>query len=133
MFTRSTLYAIIAGLSFTASAEDTVTITGSTSASHIVEVLAETYTKATPDTNIEVQGIGSSAGIQALKKGVSDLGMSSRYLNTDEIKPDVETVLIAHDGIAWWCTKTIRSPTCHVNKSSRSIRVKSPIGKTSEG
>ncbi|KLV02046.1 phosphate ABC transporter substrate-binding protein [Photobacterium aphoticum] len=100
MFTRSTLYAIIAGLSFTASAEDTVTITGSTSASHIVEVLAETYTKATPDTNIEVQGIGSSAGIQALKKGVSDLGMSSRYLNTDEIKPDVETVLIAHDGIA---------------------------------
>ncbi|PSU36113.1 phosphate ABC transporter substrate-binding protein [Photobacterium lutimaris] len=100
MLTRTTLCALIASLTFSVQAKERVTVTGSTSASHIVEILAETYSSNHGETQIEVQGIGSSAGISAVKQNVADLGMSSRYLKPDEITPDISTVTIAHDGIA---------------------------------
>ncbi|WEM45737.1 phosphate ABC transporter substrate-binding protein (plasmid) [Photobacterium sp. DA100] len=100
MLTRATLCALIASWTLSVQASETVTITGSTSASHIVEVLAETYSTEHKDTQIDVQGIGSSAGITAVKRNVADLGMSSRYLKPEEINPDIITVTIAHDGIA---------------------------------
>ncbi|PSW15944.1 phosphate ABC transporter substrate-binding protein [Photobacterium rosenbergii] len=100
MLTRTTLCALLASLAVSVHANETVTVTGSTSASHIVEVLAETYSSENKDTHIEVQGIGSSAGITAVKQNVADLGMSSRYLKAEEINPDIITVTIAHDGIA---------------------------------
>ncbi|MBV1841161.1 phosphate ABC transporter substrate-binding protein [Photobacterium ganghwense] len=100
MLTRTTLCALFAALAFGAQAKETITVTGSTSVSHVIEVLAETYSSEHTDTLIAVQGIGSSAGINAVKKNAADLGMSSRYLQTEEINPDIETVTIAHDGIA---------------------------------
>ncbi|UXI04046.1 phosphate ABC transporter substrate-binding protein [Photobacterium sp. TY1-4] len=101
MLTRATtLCAIFASLAFNVQAKQTVTVTGSTSVSHVVEVLAENYSNAHQETFIAIQGIGSSAGIAAVKKEAADIGMSSRYLNADEINPDVTTVTIAHDGIA---------------------------------
>nr|WP_170111214.1 phosphate ABC transporter substrate-binding protein [Photobacterium sanctipauli] len=100
MLTRTTLCALIATLTFSAQAKETVTVTGSTSVSHVVEVLAETYSNEHKGTSVDVQGIGSSAGITAVKQNVADLGMSSRYLKPAEINPDVQTVTIAHDGIA---------------------------------
>ncbi|MGF1681524.1 phosphate ABC transporter substrate-binding protein [Photobacterium minamisatsumaniensis] len=100
MLTRTTLCALIATLSFGVQAKETVTVTGSTSVSHVVEILAETYSTEHNNTLIAVQGIGSSAGIAAVKRDVADVGMSSRYLKVEEIKPDVQTVTIAHDGIA---------------------------------
>ncbi|UTV30088.1 phosphate ABC transporter substrate-binding protein [Photobacterium atrarenae] len=101
MLTRATtLCAIFASLAFHVQAKQTVTVTGSTSVTHVVEVLAETYSNTHQDTFIAVQGVGSSAGIAAVKKDAADIGMSSRYLKAAEINPDVTTVTIAHDGIA---------------------------------
>ncbi|MGF1692247.1 phosphate ABC transporter substrate-binding protein [Photobacterium kagoshimensis] len=100
MFPRATtLLALCIGLTFNAQAE-TLTVSGSTSASHIVEVLAETYSADKNDNQIAVQGIGSSAGITAVQKGVARLGMSSRYLTEDEIQTKLNSVTFAHDGIA---------------------------------
>ncbi|MDO6707040.1 phosphate ABC transporter substrate-binding protein [Photobacterium sp. 1_MG-2023] len=78
----------------------TVTVSGSTSVSHILEVMAETYQQNHPSTLVAVQGTGSSAGISAVKQNASELGMSSRFLKEDEIGSDISTTMIAHDGIA---------------------------------
>ncbi|WP_261858458.1 phosphate ABC transporter substrate-binding protein [Photobacterium sanguinicancri] len=100
MFPRATtLLALCAGLAFNAQAE-TLTVSGSTSASHIVEVLAETYSAENKNSQIAVQGIGSSAGITAVKQDVAELGMSSRYLTDEEISSKLKSVTFAHDGIA---------------------------------
>jgi phosphate transport system substrate-binding protein len=88
---------VLSPISF-ASSETTVTIAGSTSVSNVMEVLGETYQKKT-GINVEVQGMGSSAGIVAARNGTTLLGMSSRELTIDELT-DVDTTVIAHDGIA---------------------------------
>lgn len=82
-----------------ASAKSTVTIAGSTSVSNVMEVLAETYQKKT-DVDVQVQGMGSSSGIVAVKNGTTTLGMSSRELTSDELTADMHSTVIAHDGIA---------------------------------
>ncbi len=61
-----------------------ITITGSTSVTPFVEQLAERYQELHPDRQINVQGLGSSAGIQAAENGTAALGMSSRHLEADE-------------------------------------------------
>ena len=115
MLTRATtLCAIFAGLAFNVQAKETVTVTGSTSVSHVVEVLAETYSQANTETFIAVQGVGSSAGINAVKQDAADIGMSSRYLKVAEINPDVQTVAIAHDGIALVVNKS--NPVTNLTK-----------------
>jgi len=82
-----------------ASAKTTVTIAGSTSVSNVMEILAETYQKKT-GVDVQVQGMGSSSGIVAVKNGTTTLGMSSRELTSDELTADIHTTVIAHDGIA---------------------------------
>lgn len=110
----TTLWAIFASLAFSVHAKETVTVTGSTSVSHVVEVLAETYSNTNKDTFIAVQGVGSSAGITAVKQDAADIGMSSRYLKAAEINPDVSTVTIAHDGIALVVNKS--NPVSNLSK-----------------
>ena len=61
-----------------------VNISGSTSVARVMDVLAEEYNKTHPDDYIAVQGIGSSAGITMVNKGVVEIGMSSRYLTESE-------------------------------------------------
>ena len=80
-------------------ANSTVSVSGSTSVSNVVEVLAETYQKSTNNI-VDVQGTGSSAGILAVKNGISMLGMSSRELRNSEVTPFLEQSVIAKDGIA---------------------------------
>ncbi|KDM89930.1 phosphate ABC transporter substrate-binding protein [Photobacterium galatheae] len=99
LYRLASLLAFITLLPMQAQAK-TITVSGSTSVSHVLEVLAETYQTQHPDTQIAVQGTGSSAGIAAVKQNASELGMSSRFLEDDEIRPDVESTIIAHDGIA---------------------------------
>lgn len=77
-----------------------MTISGSTSVSRIMDVLVEEYNRSHPDNFIAVQGIGSSAGITMVSKGVSELGMSSRYLTEAESTHDFKVVPIAYDGLA---------------------------------
>lgn len=87
-------------LSLNVQAKETVTIVGSTSVSHIMDVLADTYSSTHKDTTIEVQGIGSTAGITAVKQGAAEIGMSSRVISRAELDDNYKAVTIAHDGIA---------------------------------
>jgi phosphate transport system substrate-binding protein len=74
-------------------------ISGSTSVSPFVEHLAEIYHREHPGTNIGVQSLGSTAGIQAAISGVAPLGMSSRDLAPDEAE-QLEQLVIARDALA---------------------------------
>ena len=75
-----------------------ITISGSTSVGPTMEVLAQEYEKNN-DIKIEVQQVGSSAGIKNTIDGTSNLGMSSRDLKYEEAQSLDETQ-IAIDGIA---------------------------------
>ena len=77
----------------------TVTVSGSTSVAHVMEVLAENYQSVT-DKIVEVQSTGSSAGIRAAKNGTSMIGMSSRNIKQSELSSDTKEIVIARDGIA---------------------------------
>ncbi len=55
-------------------------VTGSTSVAPFAEHLAEIYQRQHPGTTINVQSLGSTAGIRAAIDGVAELGMSSRDL-----------------------------------------------------
>ena len=76
-----------------------ITISGSTSVGPTMEILAEDYQKANEGTTIEVQQVGSSAGITNTIDGTSQIGMSSRNLK-DEEKSELKEYQIAIDGIA---------------------------------
>lgn len=76
----------------------TVAISGSTSVGPLAEKLAMKYEEQV-DVNIEINQIGSSAGIANAISGVSEIGMSSRDLKDEEIAEGVEPVTIAYDGI----------------------------------
>lgn len=77
----------------------TVSISGSTSVEPIMEKLKEAFEEKNGGVTIEVQGIGSGAGIKNAMQGVSDIGMSSRDLK-DEEKGSLKETTIAYDGIA---------------------------------
>lgn len=87
-------------LSSQAALAQETTISGSTSVSRVMDVLAEEYNKTHPDNYIAVQGIGSTAGITMVNKGVSDIGMSSRYLTDREQDEKLKVFPIAFDGLA---------------------------------
>ncbi|NKF51957.1 phosphate ABC transporter substrate-binding protein [Shewanella sp. WXL01] len=78
---------------------ETVTVSGSTSVAHVMEVLAENY-QASAGATVEVQSTGSSAGIRAAKDGTSMLGMSSRNIKDGELTDSTKEIVIARDGIA---------------------------------
>lgn len=80
-------------------AGDSVSISGSTSVAHVMEVLAENYSNGNNKT-VEVQSTGSSAGIRAATDGTSMIGMSSRDIADSESKAQIEEIVIARDGIA---------------------------------
>lgn len=81
-----------------ASGGQLISISGSTSVGPLVEKLAMNYEK-TEEVKIEVNQIGSSAGIANAINGVSQLGMSSRDLKQEEIESGLEEFVIAYDGI----------------------------------
>ncbi|MGL5335167.1 MAG: phosphate ABC transporter substrate-binding protein [Enterovibrio sp.] len=81
-------------------AKETITVSGSTSVTDIMEVLSEKYQSKNPNVFIEIQGTGSSAGIKASQNGSSMLGMVSRSLTNEEKSPELKETIIALDGIA---------------------------------
>lgn len=76
-----------------------ITVAGSTSVQPFAELLAEEYMREHPGTGINVQGGGSSAGIQAALTGAAAIGMSSRELKPDEAR-QLKPITIALDAIA---------------------------------
>ena len=76
----------------------TVTLAGSTSIMPFTEKLAEHFMIDHPEFVINVQGGGSTAGIQACLNKTIDIGMSSRELKQEETI--LNEILICHDGIS---------------------------------
>ena len=111
----TTLWALCTTMAFNAQANDSVTITGSTSVSHIMDILVEHYSIQYPNNKINVQGISSSAGIVALQTGTAEIGMSSRMINADELDDNYTITPIAHDGIV-----IIVNPTNPINNITHS-------------
>jgi len=78
----------------------TITVAGSTSVQPFSEVLAQEFIKNYLGVKIDVQGGGSSQGIQAVTGGAADIGASSRELKPDEKASGLVETTIALDGIA---------------------------------
>jgi len=76
-----------------------ITITGSTSVTPFAEHLAELYQHAHAGVAINIQGLGSSAGIRAALDGVAEIGMSSRDLEPEEAE-QLDQIVIARDALA---------------------------------
>jgi phosphate transport system substrate-binding protein len=81
-----------------ASRKDTITVAGSTSVMPFSEKLAEHFMIEYPKFAVDVQGGGSSAGIQATINRTVEIGMSSRKLKEDE--KVLKEILICYDGIS---------------------------------
>jgi len=75
-----------------------IIIAGSTSVQPFVEKVAEHFMEKNPGIIVNVQGGGSTAGIQATMNGTCDIGASSRNLKPAE--RGLKVILIALDGIA---------------------------------
>lgn len=75
-------------------------VTGSTTLLPIAEQAAEEYQAANEGTTVLVSGLGSSAGIEAVTAGTSDIGTSSRDLKPEEEKNGLVDIPMAFDGIA---------------------------------
>lgn len=77
----------------------TVTVAGSTSVMPFTEKLAEHFMVDHPDYIIDVQGGGSTAGIQACLNNTVHIGMSSRQLKGEERK--LNQIIVCYDGISF--------------------------------
>lgn len=76
-----------------------ISIVGSTSVQPLAEDFAESYANVKQGAKIDVQGVGSSAGIKAAIDGTCDIGTSSRDLKEDEKSKGIVEHKIAVDGI----------------------------------
>ena len=73
-------------------------VVGSTSVQPFAEMLAQAFEESHPGQVVDVQGGGSTAGLQAVRSNIADIGMCSRALKPDETQ--FEAVVIARDGLA---------------------------------
>ncbi len=77
-----------------------LTVTGSTTVLPIAEVAAEDFQTANPGKRVLVAGVGSSAGIESVANGTSDIGTSSRDLKPEEKSLGLVDTPIALDAVA---------------------------------
>jgi len=77
-----------------------IIVTGSTTLLPIAEEAAEGFREANEGTSVLVSGLGSSAGIEAVSTGTSDIGTSSRDLKDEEQGLGLIDTPVAFDGIA---------------------------------
>jgi phosphate transport system substrate-binding protein len=78
--------------------QNDLTLAGSTSIQPFADKWAEVFMEKRPGLGVNVQGGGSSAGIQACRSGACQIGMSSRELKGDE--KELTEIVIARDGLA---------------------------------
>lgn len=81
-------------------AVDQVIVTGSTTVQPIAEVAKEGFERTHSGIHVLVSGVGSSAGIENVVAGTSDIGTSSRDLKGDELEYGLVDTPIAYDAIA---------------------------------
>lgn len=77
-----------------------VSLNGSTSMEKFVNALKEVIVEDYPNLTLEPQFTGSSAGIEAVLAGTTDIGNSSRALKDEEKSKGLEENIVAIDGIA---------------------------------
>ncbi|MTI70737.1 MAG: phosphate ABC transporter substrate-binding protein PstS family protein [Firmicutes bacterium] len=78
----------------------TVEVVGSTSVTPVAQKLSEAFMEKHSDVKVNVQGIGSTAGVKAANDGTADVGMASRNLKEGEKEWGLDEHVIAYDGIA---------------------------------
>lgn len=78
----------------------TVNIIGSTTIQPLAESISGLLNETYPELSIEIQGVGSSAGIKAVIDSTTDIGMTSRELKAEEKAEDIDEHIVAYDGIA---------------------------------
>ncbi len=84
----------------TSGGAEQVIVTGSTTILPIAEVSSEMYREVEPDVRVLVSGVGSSAGIESVSNGSSDIGTSSRDLKPEEEGYGLVDTPIAYDAVA---------------------------------
>ena len=80
--------------------EGTVSIIGSTSVQPVAQSLADAFTSVQPNIQVDIQGVGSTAGVKAADDGTANIGTASRELKTEEKEWGLTEHVIAMDGIA---------------------------------
>ena len=77
-----------------------IKISGSSSVGPLVEAEAEVFKKEMPDITVEVNQLGSSAGIKDAINGTVEIGISSRDLKEKELESGIKEKPIAYDGMS---------------------------------
>lgn len=77
-----------------------IKISGSSSVGPLVEAEAEVFKKDMPSITVEVNQLGSSAGIKDAINGTVEIGISSRDLKDKELESGIKEKSIAYDGIS---------------------------------
>ena len=77
----------------------TVTTDGSTSMEKVIGSLGEAFQNETGNS-FTYNPTGSGSGIQAVKEGRCDIGLSSRDLKEEEKADGLNATVLAYDGIA---------------------------------
>lgn len=80
--------------------ERIVSLAGSTSVTPYAEKIGAAFEKENKDTLVDVQGLGSTAGVKAVSEGTVDIGMASRDLKEEEKNLGITEHIIAYEGIA---------------------------------
>lgn len=83
-----------------AQAPKTVLITGSSTLGPLIAAAAERYEKEHPEVRIDVQTGGSSRGIADARRGLAEIGMTSRGLAPSE-RAGLREHIIARDGVGF--------------------------------
>ena len=78
----------------------TVSTNGSTSMEKVILTLNEQFMIDNPDVKASYDPTGSSTGIEAVKNGTADIGLSSRALKEEETAEGLVGTNLALDGIA---------------------------------
>ena len=81
-----------------AAVSGTVSTDGSTSMEKVIGALSESYMAANKDVTVNYNPTGS--GIEAVKNGSCDIGLSSRALKDEEKAAGLQETVLAYDGIA---------------------------------
>lgn len=100
IFASVLLLTPVAGCRSGGSDSQQIIVSGSTTILPIAEVSGEMFTEQNADTKILVSGLGSSAGIESVSAGTSDIGSSSRDLKDTEGDLGLIDTPIALDAIA---------------------------------
>ena len=78
----------------------TVSTDGSTSMEKVIGALGEAFEGQNSGVTFTYNPTGSGSGIQAVKEGRCDIGLSSRDLKDEEIADGLKATVLAYDGIA---------------------------------